>query len=115
MTDCIFCKIIRGELGAEFVHQDEDIVAFRDIQPQAPTHVLVVSRKHIPTIMDCELPENMELLNKMLAVCRMIAKREMIHEKGFRLVINTGVEGGQLVKHLHIHLLGGREMGWPPG
>ena len=114
MTECIFCKIARAELKASVIHSDEDVVAFHDINPQAPTHILVISRKHIPSISDCA-PEDFAVIAKVLAVCAKIAESESIRESGYRLVLNTGVDAGQAVDHIHVHLLGGREMAWPPG
>jgi histidine triad (HIT) family protein len=106
---CIFCKIISGEIPGEMLHQDDEIVAFRDIHPQAPIHVLIVPRKHIASLnelTDRDLP----ILGKMAGVAKQLAEREGIFERGYRLVINCGPEGGQLVPHLHMHLLGGRQL-----
>lgn len=114
MSDCIFCKIAAGEIPTDFVYQDDDVVAFRDITPQAPTHVLVIPRRHISTLLDTT-PESAMLLGKMQRAAVEIARAEGLAERGFRLVTNCLEEAGQSVFHLHLHLLGGRRMGWPPG
>jgi histidine triad (HIT) family protein len=111
-SNCIFCQIAAGEVSAALVHQDGDFVAFRDINPQAPTHVLVIPRQHLPTLNDARDPE---LVGRMLLFAREVAQREGLAERGYRLVINTNAQGGQTVFHLHLHLLGGRPMRWPPG
>ena len=111
--DCIFCKIARGEIPANKVYEDEEFVAFRDINPQAPTHILVIPKKHIESLSDVK-EEDRELLGKLLWVAKKVAQ-ELNLKKGYRLVINTGPDGGQEVLHLHVHLLGGRAMAWPPG
>jgi histidine triad (HIT) family protein len=106
---CIFCKIISGEIPGEMLHQDDEIVAFRDINPRAPIHILIVPRKHIAAMnemADSDLP----LLGKMAGVAKQLAKAEGISERGYRLVVNCGLEGGQSVPHLHMHLLGGRQL-----
>ena len=114
MTECIFCKIARAEMKAQVIYSDEDVVAFRDINPQAPTHVLVIPRKHIPSIADCA-PEDLHLLGKLLQASAEIADMESVRESGYRLVLNKGEDAGQAVDHLHVHVLGGRRMTWPPG
>ena len=111
--DCIFCKIARGEIPANKVYEDEEFVAFRDINPQAPTHILVIPKKHIESLSDVKEGDR-ELLGKLLWVAKKVAQ-ELNLKKGYRLVINTGPDGGQEVLHLHVHLLGGRAMAWPPG
>jgi len=111
-TDCIFCKIAGGEVPAAMVHQDGDFVAFRDINPQAPTHVLVIPRRHIPTLNDADDPD---LVGRLLLFARVVAEREGLAERGYRLVINTNAQAGQTVFHMHVHVLGGRPMRWPPG
>lgn len=112
--DCVFCKIINKEIPAKIAYEDDQVIAFHDINPQAPIHLLIVPKKHIPSIMDID-QENSELLKGIVRVAQELAKENKIDEKGFRLVVNTGEEGGQTVQHLHFHLLGGRFLTWPPG
>ena len=112
--NCIFCKIARGEIPGDIVYEDEDCVAFRDINPQAPTHVLVIPRKHIEGLAEME-PEDQELLGKLAAVAAKVAEQEGLNDSGYRVVINWGADGGMAVPHLHLHVLGGRKMSWPPG
>lgn len=108
--DCVFCRIADGKVKSELLHQDNEIIAFRDINPIAPVHILVVTRKHIPSV--AELAESeASLIGRMVSVANGLAKRAGIAEKGYRLVINCGTEGGQGVPHLHMHLLGGRQLG----
>lgn len=114
MADCLFCKISRKEIPAKLVHEDEDVVAFDDINPQAPVHVLVVPRRHIPTLNDLG-PEDDALIGKMARVAARIATERGIAEAGWRSVVNVNREGGQLVFHVHMHCMGGRPMFWPPG
>ena len=114
MSDCIFCKIVAGEIPADLVYQDDAVVAFRDITPQAPTHVLIIPRQHIGTLLDIS-PETATLLGRMQHAAVEIARQEGLDERGFRLVTNCLEEAGQSVFHLHLHLLGGRRLGWPPG
>jgi histidine triad (HIT) family protein len=114
MNDCTFCKIIAGESPSEMLFQDEHISAFRDIHPAAPTHVLIVPNKHIPRAHDL-VPEDNELIGRMFAVARWIAEQEEIAEDGYRLIINNGPHGGQVIYHLHLHLIGGRRMRYPMG
>ncbi len=111
--DCIFCKIVRGEIPANKVFEDELCLAFYDLNPQAPTHVLLIPRKHIASLADAE-PADADLLGHLLTVTTQIAA-QLGCAKGFRTVVNTGADGGQTVDHLHLHLLGGRAMHWPPG
>ena len=114
MSDTIFGKIASGEIPADLVYEDDDVVAFRDISPQAPTHLLVIPRKPIPTL-DAAGPEDAELLGKLLLVAAQIAREAGIAERGYRTVINCNAQAGQTVFHLHLHVLGGRPMQWPPG
>ena len=114
MSDTLFSKIAAGEIPADIVYEDEDVVAFRDIGPQAPTHILVIPRKPIPTINHLE-PEDAELVGKLFLAAKKIAADEGIAEAGYRTVINCNAAAGQSVYHLHLHLLGGRPMQWPPG
>jgi histidine triad (HIT) family protein len=111
---CIFCRIVRGQAPAKVLYQDDLVTAFRDIHPQAPTHVQIVPNRHIPAIA-ATTPDDAELLGHMLAIANRLAAQEDIARSGYRLVINNGPQAGQSVNHLHLHLLGGRRMGWPPG
>ncbi len=114
MNECIFCEIIAKRVPAEFVYEDDEIVAFKDINPQAPIHILVVPRKHKATLLELE-PEDAELVGKLILVANEVAKKFKVHERGFRLVFNCNREAGQSIYHVHLHLLGGRIMMWPPG
>ena len=107
--DCIFCKIVAGKVPSEIVYQDEEVFAFRDISPQTPTHVLVIPRRHIPSLSDLSEAEA-PIITRMVNIASQLAKREAIADRGYRLVINNGKEGGQVVPHLHLHLLGGRRL-----
>jgi histidine triad (HIT) family protein len=109
---CIFCQIARGEIPTKMVAHNKEMVAFRDLNPQAPVHILIVPTKHIKSLDDVT---DFDLLGRMMALAAAIARQEKISRTGYRTVINTGKDGGQSVDHLHIHLLGGREMTWPPG
>lgn len=113
-SDCLFCKIAAGTIPADLVHEDERLVAFRDIDPQAPLHVLVIPREHVASL-DAVDRSGRELLGEALLLAAEIARREGIAADGYRTVINTGELGGQTVDHLHVHLLAGRSLGWPPG
>jgi histidine triad (HIT) family protein len=108
-TDCIFCKIASGEVPAAKLYEDEDIVAFDDVNPQAPVHFLVVPKEHIPTLNDTNEERHL-LLGKMLVQAARLAREKGIDEKGYRQIINCNADGGQLVFHLHLHILGGRPM-----
>ena len=114
MADCLFCKIARHEIPARIVHEDEDAVAFDDIDPQAPVHVLVVPRRHVPSLDDLA-PEDDALLGKLQRVAARVAAKRGLAESGWRLVANVGRDANQIVPHVHLHVLGGRRMGWPPG
>jgi histidine triad (HIT) family protein len=107
--DCIFCKIIAGEIPTEMLYQDDEIIAFRDIKPLAPVHVLIVPRKHIPSLGQMK-ESDAALVGRMVLIANQLAKDEGVAEKGYRLAMNCGKEGGQLVPHLHMHLLGGRQL-----
>src|SRR5690554_1749126 len=114
MTDQLFEKIVRREIPADIVYEDEDILAFRDIQPQAPVHILIIPKRRIPTIND--LTEgDADLVGRVVLAARQIAEHEGLSKNGYRLVLNCNEQGGQTVYHLHLHLLGGRQMDWPPG
>jgi len=107
--DCIFCKIAAGEIPSDFVHKDDEILAFRDIQPLAPTHILIIPKKHITSLVDLD-DSDLPLTARMVKVANDLARKEGIAEKGYRLVINTGKDGTQIVQHLHLHLIGGRQL-----
>lgn len=111
MENCIFCKIAAGEIPSTKVYEDERVLAFRDIDPQAPVHVLLIPKKHFVNILECDS----ETFAYMHEIAKKLAVELGIAEKGFRVVINTGEDGQQSVKHLHWHILGGRSMQWPPG
>lgn len=113
-SDCLFCKIAGGDIPATLIHQDDRIVAFRDINPQAPTHILLIPREHIASL-DAVDDDHAHLLGDLLLVARDLARAEGMAEDGYRTVVNVGADGGQTVHHLHVHLLGGRSLGWPPG
>jgi histidine triad (HIT) family protein len=112
--NCLFCRIIEGEIPADLLHSDEHCIAIRDINPQAPTHVLVIPREHMESLNDASNRDE-QLLGHLLRVGARIANDEGHSERGYRTVINTGSEAGQSVFHLHVHVLGGRPMNWPPG
>ena len=112
--DCLFCKIFAREIPAKEVFRDEDIVAFEDIRPVAPTHVLVIPKEHIPSVHDLT-PGQGPMLARMMEVANRIADERKVDRDGYRLVFNKGPQAGQSVYHLHVHLLGGRAMAWPPG
>jgi histidine triad (HIT) family protein len=114
VSECLFCRISAGELPADFVYQDDEVVAFLDIQPQAPTHLLVVPRRHVSGLDAVESMEAGELGN-LLKVAARIAGAEGLNGSGYRVVVNTGPDAQQSVAHLHIHVIGGRQMRWPPG
>ena len=114
MNDCLFCKIRDGEIPGDKVYEDDDILAFRDVNPQAPTHILIIPVKHIPTINDLE-EEDVTVLGRMMLVAKKIAAEEGIDQDGYRLVFNCNRGAGQAVYHIHLHVLGGRSMNWPPG
>lgn len=114
MSDTIFGKIATGEVPADIVYEDDDLVAFRDLHPQAPTHILVIPRKPIPTLNEVQ-PEDAELIGKLFLAAAKIAEREGIAASGYRTLINCNAAAGQTVYHLHLHILGGRPMQWPPG
>ena len=115
MTDCIFCRIASGDIPASIVERNGEMVAFRDIQPQAPTHVLVIPVKHLGSVRDATGADGEALLGRMLAFTAKVASSMGLDAGGYRIVTNTGEHGGQSVHHLHLHLLGGRQLHWPPG
>lgn len=114
MSDDLFMKIIDREIPADIVHEDDELLAFRDIDPQAPVHILVVPKRRIPTINDLD-SDDAALVGRMVLAARKLAAEEGLAEDGYRLVFNCNENGGQSVFHIHLHLLGGRRMKWPPG
>jgi histidine triad (HIT) family protein len=112
MTDCLFCRIVAGEISARFVHQDDEVVALHDISPQAPVHLLVIPRRHVASLA-ATMPDDEALLGRLMSVAADVARRAGL--SSWRLVANNGAEAGQSVDHLHLHVLGGREFRWPPG
>lgn len=112
--DCLFCKIIAGDIPSAKVYEDDKVYAFRDIEPQAPTHILIIPKEHIASANELT-EENASIVGHIFAVAAKIAKEEGIAEGGYRIVNNCGEDGGQTVKHLHFHMLGGRSLAWPPG
>jgi histidine triad (HIT) family protein len=114
MSDCIFCKIIAGEIPCKKIYEDEEILAFHDVSPQAPVHFLLVPKRHIRNIMELNAADT-DLLGRLLFKAQELAVRQGCAEKGARFVINCKSDGGQTVDHLHVHVLGGRPLGWPPG
>ena len=110
MTDCVFCKIVSGEIPSKRVYEDDQVIVINDLNPGAPVHVLVIPKEHTENI----LTASPEILVHVKKVLPEVVRKLGIAEKGFRVVVNTGVEGGQTVPHLHFHILGGKELGWPP-
>jgi histidine triad (HIT) family protein len=114
MTDCLFCKLLAGEIPASIVYEDERVVAFKDINPQAPTHILLIPRRHIATLNDLG-PEDDGLVGELTRRAAAIAKEQGHADRGYRVVFNCNADAGQTVFHIHLHLVGGRKFGWPPG
>ncbi len=114
MSDCLFCKMVSGEIQPDVVLENDDVLAFRDLSPQAPTHILIIPKKHISTINDIDELDAM-LMGKLYLAAKQVAAIEGLAEPGYRTVMNCNADGGQAVYHIHLHLLGGRAMGWPPG
>ena len=114
MPECLFCQIVRGERPSRIVFEDDSVVAFEDVRPQAPTHLLVIPRKHIAGLDEAEAEDEL-LLGRLQRVAAQLAVERNIHRTGYRTVLNVGSNAGQSVFHLHLHLLGGRPMHWPPG
>ena len=112
MSDCLFCKFVAGEIKPDVVYEDDQVLAFRDINPQAPVHILIIPKKHIATLNELD---DQSLAGTLLLTARNIAAQEGISEEGYRTVFNCKQQGGQEVYHIHLHLLGGRQMTWPPG
>lgn len=113
-NDCLFCRIASGEIPADLVLDSPEILAFRDINPQAPTHILIIPRDHIPSVSEME-ERHAPVMGKLFHAARKLASEEGIQDGGYRMVVNAGADAGQSVFHVHMHLLGGREMAWPPG
>ena len=114
MSDCLFCRMVAGEITPDVIYETETVLAFRDINPQAPTHVLVIPKKHIETLVDI-VDEDTQLMGEIMQVATKVAEMEGLNESGYRTVFNCKQDGGQEVYHIHLHLLGGRSMTWPPG
>ena len=112
--DCLFCKVASGEIPATLVHEDERLVAFRDISPQAPVHILVIPREHVASL-EAVADDQADLVGGMLLVARDLARSEGVAEDGYRAVLNVGADGGQTIHHIHLHLIAGRALSWPPG
>lgn len=114
MNNCLFCKIIAGEIPSDKVYENEHVFAFRDIDPKAPTHILIVPKEHIATTNDLD-ESHKSIVGEIVLTAKQLAKDEGIAESGYRTVFNCNKDGGQAVYHIHLHLLGGRQMNWPPG
>lgn len=114
MSDCLFCKMVRGEIKPDVVYEDEYVLAFRDINPQGPVHILIIPKEHIATLNELE-EEHAELMGKLFLTAKKVAEKEKVAENGYRTVINCNRHGGQEVYHIHLHVIGGRQMTWPPG
>ncbi|HLS90239.1 MAG TPA: histidine triad nucleotide-binding protein [Limnochordia bacterium] len=112
--DCIFCRIVSGEIPSEKVYEDGTVTAFKDINPVAPVHILVIPNRHIPSLAHVQESDR-ELLGHLLVALTKVATSQGLDQRGYRVVVNTGQDGGQAVGHIHFHLLGGRSMAWPPG
>jgi histidine triad (HIT) family protein len=115
MADCLFCRIVAGEIPAQIVRRSADALAFRDIDAKAPVHVLVIPTKHVPAVRDVKGAEGERLLGSLLAFAAAVASEQGLDGEGYRIVTNTGKNAGQSVDHLHFHVMGGRRMTWPPG
>ena len=113
-SDCLFCKIASGQIPADVVSQDPDVLAFRDINPKAPTHILLIPRRHIASVNDLDAADA-QIVGKLFLMAKAVAAGEGLDRRGYRLVMNAGPDAGQSVDHVHVHLLGGRRLGWPPG
>jgi histidine triad (HIT) family protein len=114
MTDCLFCKMVSGEIAPDKVYEDDQVLAFRDINPQAPVHVLIIPKQHIATLNDLG-DEHRALVGQMVRAAAIVAEQEGVDQTGYRTVFNCNADAGQVVFHIHLHLLAGRKMGWPPG
>ncbi len=114
MSDCIFCRIVEGDIPSTMVHEDDESLAFEDLNPQAPVHVLVIPKRHIVSLADAQ-EADLSLLGRLMLTCSHVAKQKGLDESGYRVVTNIGRNAGQTVFHLHLHILGGRGFQWPPG
>ena len=114
MSDCLFCKIRDGVISGDIVFEDEDVLAFNDVNPQAPVHVLIIPKKHIPTVNDLSTGDE-AIMGKLFSAAKTIASQQGLSDDGYRLVVNCNERAGQSVFHIHMHLLAGRDMAWPPG
>lgn len=114
MSECLFCKIIEKKIPAKIVHEDDQTLAFDDINPQAPIHTLIIPKRHVPSIQDFST-QDQSLLAQLVLTCTKVAKQKGVSESGYRIVTNSGADAGQTVFHVHWHVLGGRHMRWPPG
>lgn len=114
MDNCLFCKMASGEIKPDVIYEDDEVLAFRDINPQAPTHALVIPRRHISTLNDLQA-DDAALMGKLFLVAKNIAQQEGIADTGYRTLVNCNADGGQEVFHIHLHVMGGRRMTWPPG
>jgi len=114
MSDCLFCKIVNGDIKSDKVFENDHILAFNDISPKAPVHILIIPKKHIPTILDLQDSDKW-IIGELFSIANSIAKEKGVAEEGFRLVMNCNKNSGQAVFHIHLHLLGGRIFKWPPG
>ena len=114
MIDCLLCKIREGEIPADIIYQDDDVMAFNDVNPQAPTHLLIIPKKHISTVNDVKQDDEL-MMGKLFSAAKKIAAEKGVSDDGYRLVVNTNPQAGQTVFHIHMHLLAGRNMTWPPG
>jgi len=114
MDDCLFCKMVSGEIKPDVLYENDDVLAFRDINPQAPVHILIIPKRHLSTLNDLE-ERDAGMIGKLFLAAKSVAAQEGIDQAGYRTLINCNEQGGQVVFHIHLHLLGGRRMGWPPG
>ena len=114
MSDCLFCKIRDGVISGDIIFEDDDVLAFNDVNPQAPVHVLIIPKKHIPTVNDLSTGDE-AVMGKLFSAAKMIASQRGLSDDGYRLVVNCNEQAGQAVFHIHMHLLAGRNMTWPPG
>jgi histidine triad (HIT) family protein len=114
MSDCIFCKIAHGEIPADKIYEDDKVIVFNDINPQSPVHFLVIPKEHISSIKEID-ENNVSIISHIVLIIKKIAKEKGLDEKGYRIINNCGEYGGQTVEHLHFHVLGGRQLLWPPG
>lgn len=115
MADCLFCRIVAGEIPAKIVKRSDDVLAFRDIDGKAPVHLLVIPTRHVAAVRDARGPDGERLLGSLLAFAAAVASEQGLDGEGYRIVTNTGRNAGQSVDHLHLHVMGGRKMTWPPG